>query len=44
MLAVVSVVREADLDCHINYASHNMYQHVYLNNLLRREKRLQKIW
>ena len=41
MLAVVSAVREVDLD-HINYARHNTYQHVYLNNLLRREKYCEK--
>ena len=40
MLAVVSAVTEVDLD-HINYSRHNMYSHVYLNNLLRREK---SIW
>ena len=37
MLAVVSAVRKVDLD-HTNYARHSKYQHVYLNNLLRREK------
>ena len=42
MLAVVSAVRVVDLN-HINYARHNKYQHVYLNNLLRREKVLRKI-
>ena len=43
-LAVVSAVREVDLD-HINYARHNTtYRHVYLNNLLRREKISRKIW
>ena len=41
MLAVVSAVRVVDLD-HINYARHNKYQHVYLNNLLRREKSIAK--
>ena len=42
-LAVVSAVREVDLD-HINYARHNTtYRHVYLNNLLRREKISRKI-
>ena len=40
--AVIFVVREVDLN-HINYARHNTYQHVYLNDLLRREKILQKI-
>ena len=42
MLAVVSAVREVDLD-NINYARHNAYQHLYLNNLLRRGKILRKI-
>ena len=41
MLAVVSAVRVVDLN-HINYARHNKYQHVYLNNLLRREKSIAK--
>ena len=40
--AVVSAVREVDLD-HINYARCNTYHHVYLNNLLRREKILRMI-
>ena len=40
MLAVLSAVRESDLN-HINYARHNTYQHVCLNNSLRREKILQ---
>ena len=38
MLPVVSTVREVDLD-HINCARHNTYQHLYLQNLLRREKK-----
>ena len=41
MLAVVSAVRENDLD-HTSYARHNKYQHVNLNNLLRREKSILK--
>ena len=41
MLAVVSAVTVVDLD-HINYVRHNKYQHVYLNNLLRREKSIAK--
>ena len=41
MLAVVSAVRENDLD-HTIYARHNKYQHVNLNNLLRREKSILK--
>ena len=36
---VVSAVREVDLD-HMNYARHNIYQHVYLNRLLKREKKV----
>ena len=36
MLAVVSAVREVDLNL-INHARHNTYQHVYLNDLLRRD-------
>ena len=35
MPAVVSAVREVDLNL-INHARHNTYQHVYLNDLLRR--------
>ena len=38
MLAVISGVREVDLN-HINYARHNTYEQLYLNNLLRREKK-----
>ena len=41
MVTVVSALREVDLD-HINYARHNKYQHIYLNNLLRREKSIAK--
>ena len=41
MLAVLFSIREVDLD-HINYARHNTCQHVYLNNLLRREKKIAK--
>ena len=41
MLAVVTAIREVALDG-TNYASHNKYQHVYLNNLLRREKIIAK--
>ena len=42
LLAVVSAVQVVGLD-RINYAKHNMYQHAYLNNLLRREKILRQI-
>ena len=42
MPTVSSAVREVDLD-HINDARHNTCQHVYLNNLLRRENNLRKI-
>ena len=41
MLAVVSPVWEVDLN-RINYARHSTYPHVYLNNLLRREKSIAK--
>ena len=41
MLAVIFAVREVDLD-HINYARHKTYQHVYLINLLKREKSIAK--
>ena len=41
MLAVVSAVREVDFH-QINYATNNTYQHVYLNNILKREKSIVK--
>ena len=42
MLTVVSAVREVDLD-HINYARHNRYQYVYLNNFLRGKKYCERL-
>ena len=41
MLAVVSAVREVDLD-YMKYTRHNKCQHVCANNLLRREKSITK--